>query len=795
MAGGVPVDRLPRRARPGGDRRGRRRDRARPAARPRGARRRAARAAGRRGAATRARRRGARDGRGRVHVAALRRRDGGRLRGRRCDEARPVRHQPRAAVPGRRVRGAARARGRGVRADRRRRAPRRRRRRRPTRCRSRSSARPSAASRGSPPRAASAPSSPGSPGASRCPPPTPAPARRASRSCCGRRSGRTRAPRPTRSPTCRCATCTATPTRSSPTARTSPPTCAPRARTRSSRRPRASTTRSGRRPPTPERRAPFQALFAGREAPEKGLGVLRDAWRQAALPDAELVGRREAETPERLRNFYAGSDVLVVPSIPTRDFLEPWGLVVNEAFDQGVPVIATDAVGAAAGGLVQHDRTGLVVPAGDARALAAALRRLHGDRDLRERLGNAAREAVRGYSHDAWAGGVERRPAGGRNLENPLLAWIRCFVQPWSWGACCSGWSPPRRPPRPRRRRSSATAPTTVSCRATTRPPSCARRARTSRPIPTSTPTAATCSRAPRRPASPTPTAAAAAAGGRRSGGSRSNRERDNGPPADPHTPEGRQIVGEAAAKPPPGPVTISGRPVIPGTAGLAADSVRNEIPPSLIMPRAARLPERWPPSPRSLRRHVLARAPALTSRRAAAPHPDRHDPVGGTGRLAELRLGVALVIVLATFVARGGVRLEPTTNVEIGLMLLGGASWSRAACLSAPREPPVRRLGRARVRAAGRYTALSILWSLAPADSWSEANRMFAYLAVVRRRRRARAPVPRALGGAALRRAGRARDRLRVGAADQGLPGGAGRRRARSPACARRSSTGTASG
>ena len=87
---------------------------------------------------------------------------------------------------------------------------------------------------------------------------------------------------------------------------------------------------------------------------------------------------------------------MVVPSIPTRDFLEPWGLVVNEAFDQGVPVIATDAVGAAAGGLVQHERTGLVVPAGDVRALADAIRRLHDDPALRERLGANAREAVRG---------------------------------------------------------------------------------------------------------------------------------------------------------------------------------------------------------------------------------------------------------------------------------------------------------------------------------------------------------------------------------------------------------------
>jgi len=55
---------------------------------------------------------------------------------------------------------------------------------------------------------------------------------------------------------------------------------------------------------------------------------------------------------------------------------------------------------------VQHERTGLVVPAGDARALAAALTRLHGDQGLRERLGTAAREAVRAYSHKRWAAGM-----------------------------------------------------------------------------------------------------------------------------------------------------------------------------------------------------------------------------------------------------------------------------------------------------------------------------------------------------------------------------------------------------
>ena len=191
--------------------------------------------------------------------------------------------------------------------------------------------------------------------------------------------------------------------------------------------------------PQPDRRAPFQAAFAGRLAREKGLEVLVEAWRRARLtpPDSALLlagdgpfrapagaaGVHHAGPldPPELRNFYAGSDVLVLPSIPTRDFREPWGLVANEAMSQGLPVIATDAVGAAAGGLVQDGRTGLVVPAGDAPALASALRRMHDDPGLRHRLGATAREAVQAYSFDAWAAGMSRGLAAAgasRTREN-----------------------------------------------------------------------------------------------------------------------------------------------------------------------------------------------------------------------------------------------------------------------------------------------------------------------------------------------------------------------------------------
>jgi glycosyltransferase involved in cell wall biosynthesis len=150
---------------------------------------------------------------------------------------------------------------------------------------------------------------------------------------------------------------------------------------------------------------PFTALFVGRDVPEKGLAVLCEAWRRAGLEDGRLavVGADAVAAPEQVRNSYATADVLVIPSIATRHFLEPWGLVANEAMNQHLPVIATDAVGAAAGGLVRHERNGLVVRAGDHDALAAALRTLHDDPALRAELGaNAARD-VAAYTHVAWA--------------------------------------------------------------------------------------------------------------------------------------------------------------------------------------------------------------------------------------------------------------------------------------------------------------------------------------------------------------------------------------------------------
>jgi glycosyltransferase involved in cell wall biosynthesis len=110
-------------------------------------------------------------------------------------------------------------------------------------------------------------------------------------------------------------------------------------------------------------------------------------------------------SPTQLRNLYATADVLIMPSIRTRTFREPWGLVANEAFNQRLAIIATDEVGAAAGGLIRHERNGLIVRAGNEADLAAAILRLRDDPDLRARLGAAGARDVAAFTYKAWAAG------------------------------------------------------------------------------------------------------------------------------------------------------------------------------------------------------------------------------------------------------------------------------------------------------------------------------------------------------------------------------------------------------
>jgi glycosyltransferase involved in cell wall biosynthesis len=157
-------------------------------------------------------------------------------------------------------------------------------------------------------------------------------------------------------------------------------------------------------------------LYAGRLVVEKGVAVLLEGWRKVdaaatlvLIGDGPLTGEA-AHTPgtrllgalprSDLPAAYAAAELAVLPSIPTARFQEPWGLVCNEAMHQARPVVATEAVGAVAGGLVSDGNSGLVVPPGDATALEHAIERLLTDDALRARLGAAAKRAVSAYTYD-----------------------------------------------------------------------------------------------------------------------------------------------------------------------------------------------------------------------------------------------------------------------------------------------------------------------------------------------------------------------------------------------------------
>jgi colanic acid/amylovoran biosynthesis glycosyltransferase len=103
-----------------------------------------------------------------------------------------------------------------------------------------------------------------------------------------------------------------------------------------------------------------------------------------------LVGpRTRTEVAADLRR----ADVLVAPSVRTRQGKrEGIPVVLMEAMSCGLPVVASAISGIPE--LVEHRVCGLLVPSGEPRAIADALRRLYEDPVLRTRLGRAARRRV-----------------------------------------------------------------------------------------------------------------------------------------------------------------------------------------------------------------------------------------------------------------------------------------------------------------------------------------------------------------------------------------------------------------
>jgi glycosyltransferase involved in cell wall biosynthesis len=140
-------------------------------------------------------------------------------------------------------------------------------------------------------------------------------------------------------------------------------------------------------PPFRRRERVDQFLYVGRFSPEKNLPMLIRVFNQWPQLTLNLVGfgPMEAELRALARDnirfhgavanqalpaIYQANDVFVLPSLS-----ETWGLVVEEALNNGLPVLVSDCVGCSEA-IVEEHVNGLIFRADDEDALSRAVERM-----------------------------------------------------------------------------------------------------------------------------------------------------------------------------------------------------------------------------------------------------------------------------------------------------------------------------------------------------------------------------------------------------------------------------------
>jgi glycosyltransferase involved in cell wall biosynthesis len=201
----------------------------------------------------------------------------------------------------------------------------------------------------------------------------------------------------------------------------------------------------GGEPAAPPVGIPHGVVYAGRLIARKGVRFLLEALallRKQGLPlDLTVVGDGPERAalkaqalalgvpavftgfvpPDQVPDYLAGKRVFVLPSIE-----EGRGLVLVEALRQGVPVVATLSGGVP--DLLTEEGAGLLVPPGDAAALAGAIRRVASNDDYLTGAVNAGRALLARLSPGAAAAAFEHlyaeargRRTGGQRVSRSHL--------------------------------------------------------------------------------------------------------------------------------------------------------------------------------------------------------------------------------------------------------------------------------------------------------------------------------------------------------------------------------------
>jgi glycosyltransferase involved in cell wall biosynthesis len=171
-------------------------------------------------------------------------------------------------------------------------------------------------------------------------------------------------------------------------------------------------------------------LYIGRLIGRKGLGYLIEGFSKIGdkssvlmivgggdfykLGEKSIEGKLKRKVKEKgLKNviftgevsheetaaYYSLADVFVYPSI-TENISEPWGLALNEAMQFGLPLVSTDAVGAAYD-LIEDGQNGFVVPEKNSRELRIAIEKVLKDPKVKNKMGKRSLEMFKKkYNYD-----------------------------------------------------------------------------------------------------------------------------------------------------------------------------------------------------------------------------------------------------------------------------------------------------------------------------------------------------------------------------------------------------------
>ncbi len=141
--------------------------------------------------------------------------------------------------------------------------------------------------------------------------------------------------------------------------------------------------------------------------------MLRELIKQKGLENTVIMHGKV--TPQQLHNQYLGCDVFVLPAvIDAKGDTEGLGVVIIEAMSYQKPVVASGVGGIV--DLVIHNKTGLLTPPKDSKALASAIRSILTDHELAERLAKGGYEHIK--ANYSWPGIVGRLENIYRQLLN-----------------------------------------------------------------------------------------------------------------------------------------------------------------------------------------------------------------------------------------------------------------------------------------------------------------------------------------------------------------------------------------